>query len=154
LWAGQPAPPEPSPLQEMTAAERLVADYRGTGLTVGPHPMALRRRQLEGLGVTPAAGLAAVPDGRRVRIAGSVIVRQRPGTAKGVVFVSLEDETGIANAIVRPALFERDRAIIVHEPFLVIEGILQHQDGVTAVRAMAARPLPASGARVPSHDFH
>jgi error-prone DNA polymerase len=160
-WAGR-APradsagsrPEPSPLREMTEAERLVADYRGTGLTVGPHPMALRRRQLDWLGVTPAAGLTRVADGRRVRIAGAVIVRQRPGTAKGFVFLSLEDETGIANAIVRPALFERERATLVHEPFLVVDGILQHQDGVTAVRATAVRPLPGRAAPVPSHDFH
>ena len=165
LWAGQwagRAPraggagsrPEPSPLREMTEAERLVADYHGTGLTVGPHPMALRRRQLDWLGVTPAAALSRVADGRRVRVAGAVIVRQRPGTAKGFVFLSLEDETGIANAIVRPALFERERATLVHEPFLVVDGVLQHQDGVTAVRATAVRPLPGLAAPVPSHDFH
>ncbi|MBI3456616.1 MAG: error-prone DNA polymerase [Candidatus Rokubacteria bacterium] len=159
LWAGRPiAPeargPEPSPLREMTVEERLVADYRGTGLTVGPQPMALRRRELERLGVTAAAGLVRLADGQRVRVAGSVIVRQRPGTAKGFVFLSIEDETGIANAIVRPALFERDRAAIVHEPFLLVEGVLQHQDGVTAVRATCVRPLPPMPARVPSHDFH
>jgi error-prone DNA polymerase len=154
--SGAPAAagPERSPLREMTVTERLVADYRGLGLTVGPHPMALRRAELDQLGVIPATGLAAVPDGHRVRIAGAVIVRQRPGTAKGFVFLSLEDETGIANAIVRPALFEHARAILVHAPFLVVEGVLQHQDGVTAVRATAVRPLPPLGARVPSHDFH
>jgi error-prone DNA polymerase len=154
LWQGVPAPREASPLPEMTEGERLVADYRGTGVTVGRHPMALRRRQLAWLGVTPAAGLARLADGCRVRIAGAVIVRQRPGTAKGFVFLSLEDETGIANAIVRPALFERFRGTIVHEPFLVVEGVLQHQDGVTAVRATVVRPFPALPARVPSHDFH
>jgi error-prone DNA polymerase len=160
LWTGErpgavgPEPPRPSPLPEMTEAERLVADYRGTGLTVGRHPMALRRRQLDWLGVTPAAGLGRLADGRRVRIAGAVIVRQRPGTAKGLVFLSLEDETGIANAIVRPALFERARPTIVHEPFLVVDGTLQHQDGVTAVRATAVRPFPGLAAPVPSHDFH
>ncbi len=154
LWMGRAPERERSPLREMTVVERLVADYRGTDLTVGPHPMALRRRQLEWLGVTPAAGLSALAHGRRVRVAGSVIVRQRPGTAKGFVFLSLEDETGIANAIVRPWLFERDRAAIVHEPFVVVDGILQREDGVTAVRATAVRSLPPLSARVPSRDFH
>ncbi len=153
LYAGQPPAPEPSPLREMSVPERLVADYRGTGVTVGPHPMALRRAEWTRLGVTPAAGLAALGSGRRVRVAGAVVVRQRPGTAKGFVFLSLEDETGIANAIVAPGLFERARATLVHEPFLLVEGVLQHEDGVTAVRATAVRPL-AARAPVPSHDFH
>jgi error-prone DNA polymerase len=153
LFAGHAPAAEPSPLREMTVAERLVADYRGTGVTVGPHPMALRRADWARLGVTPAAGLAALAGGRRVRVAGAVVVRQRPGTAKGFVFLSLEDETGIANAIVRPALFERARATLVHEPYLLVDGVLQHQDGVTAVQATAVRPLRA-GAAVPSHDFH
>ena len=109
--------------------------------------MALRRADWARLGVTPAAGLAALAGGRRVRVAGAVVVRQRPGTAKGFVFLSLEDETGIANAIVRPALFERARATLVHEPFLLVDGILQHEDGVTAVRATAVRPLAGRGRR-------
>jgi error-prone DNA polymerase len=115
--------------------------------------MALRRADWARLGVTPAAGLAALASGRRVRVAGAVVVRQRPGTAKGFVFLSLEDETGIANAIVEPGLFERARATLVQEPFLLVDGVLQHEDGVTAVRATAVRPLAASAA-VPSHDFH
>ncbi len=153
LWSGQASLQEPSPLREMTAEERLVADYRGTELTVGPHPMAFRRADLARRGVTPAAGLRALPDGEPVRVAGQVIVRQRPGTAKGFVFLSLEDETGVANAIVRPPLFDRERAVIVHEPFLLVEGTLQHQDGVVSIRARRVCPLPPLGARVPSHDF-
>jgi error-prone DNA polymerase len=153
LWSGRAAEPAPSPLREMTLDECLVADYRGMALTVGPHPLALRRAELDRLGVTPATGLAALPDGRRVRVAGQVIVRQRPGTAKGFVFLSLEDETGVANVIVRPALFARERADIVHEPFLLVEGTLQHQDGVISVRATRVRPLAPLPARVPSHDF-
>jgi error-prone DNA polymerase len=153
LFAGHAPAPEPSPLREMTVAERLVADYRGTGVTVGPHPMALRRADWARLGVTPAAGLAALASGRPVRVAGAVVVRQRPGTAKGFVFLSLEDETGIANAIVEPGLFERARATLVQEPFLLVDGVLQHEDGVTAVRATTVRPLAAAAA-VPSHDFH
>ena len=154
LWSGQPGAPEPSPLREMTTEEELVADYRGLALTVGPHPLAFRRAALARQGVTPAAGLAALADGQRVRVAGQVIVRQRPGTAKGFVFLSLEDETGVANAIVRPPLFERQRAVIVHEPFLLVEGLLQHQDGVMSIRAQRVRPLVPLDARVPSHDFH
>ena len=115
--------------------------------------MALRRADWARLGVTPAAGLAARASGGRVRVAGAVVVRQRPGTAKGFVFLSLEDETGIANAIVEPGLFARARATIVPEPFLLVDGVLQHEDGVTAVRATAIRPLAARAA-VPSHDFH
>jgi error-prone DNA polymerase len=153
LFAGHAPAPERSPLREMTVAERLVADYRGTGVTVGPHPMALRRPDCARLGVTPAAGLATRATGERVRVAGAVVVRQRPGTAKGFVFLSLEDETGIANAIVAPGLFERARATLVHEPFLLVEGVLQHEDGVIAVRATTVRAL-AVAAAVPSHDFH
>ena len=91
----------------MNTEERLWADYRGTGLTIGKHPMAYRRAEMDALGVTRAIDLARVPDGRMVRIAGSVIVRQRPGTAKGFVFLSMEDETGVMNAIVTPATFDR-----------------------------------------------
>ncbi len=154
LWLGRPGPSEPSPLREMTDEETVVADYRGTSLTVGPHPMVFRRNDLAQVGVTAAAGLARLPDGRRVRVAGAVIVRQRPGTAKGFVFLSLEDETGIANVIIRPPLFARARATIVHEAFVLVDGILQHQDGVISVRATAVSPLPPLGAAIPSHDFH
>ena len=143
----------PSPLKEMTVLERLVADYAGTGVTVGPHPMVLRRRELAARGVTRAIDLARGEDGARVRVAGSVIVRQRPGTAKGFVFLSLEDETGIANVIVTPGLFARHRLSLVTEPFLLIEGILQTQDGVVSVRAARVEPLPRLSHVVPSHDF-
>ena len=89
-----------SPLARMTVEERLRSDFHGTGVTIGRHPMAYRRTEMQALGVTPAAHLARVPHGRLVRIAGSVIVRQRPGTAKGFVFLSMEDETGVMNAII------------------------------------------------------
>jgi error-prone DNA polymerase len=146
--------PDPSTLAPMTPAERLTADYRGTGLTVGPHPMRLCRAALVGEGVLPAHDLAAIPDGRWVRTAGMVIVRQRPGTAKGFFFVSLEDETGIANLIFTPRLFERDRVVLVTEPFLWVEGVLQNQDGVVAIKARRVKPLAVSQEVVPSHDFH
>jgi error-prone DNA polymerase len=86
-------------------------------------------------------------------VAGSVIVRQRPGTAKGFVFLSLEDETGIANVIVTPGLFARFRRTLVTEPFLLVEGITQQQDNVISIRATHVRPLPRDAANVPSHDF-
>jgi error-prone DNA polymerase len=154
-----PAPsstPAPDcPLPPMTAGERLMADYEGTGLTIGPHPMALRRAGLALAGVRRAADLAGVRHGRRVRVAGMVITRQRPGTAKGFVFLTLEDETGIANIIIRPQLFERDRLTVVEQPFLIVDGVLQQQDGVVSVRA--ERLLPLAGMPpldVESHDFH
>lgn len=142
-----------SPLEPMTPAERLVADYAGTGLTIGPHPMTFRRGELALGGVMRACDLPRARPGRRVRVAGAVITRQRPGTAKGFTFLALEDETGIANVIVRPALFDAARRVIVDEPFLLVEGILQQQEGVTAVRAERLLPLPAAGPAVETHDF-
>ena len=145
-----------SPLPEMSAGERLVADYAGTGVTVGPHPMAFRRHVLATKGVLRAIDLPQVRHGRRVRTAGMVITRQRPGTAKGFVFLTLEDETGIANVIVRPDVYARDRAIVVESPFLLVEGILQVQDGVTAIKAERMERLEGllSSMAVDSHDFH
>ena len=143
-----------SPLRRMTDEERLVADFRGTGLTVGPHPMAYRRLELTKRGIRTAVELANIPDGTRVRVAGAVIARQRPGTAKGFVFLSLEDETGIANAIITPQLFGQDHTVVVHHQFLLIEGILQNQDNVVSVKAQRVSPLPITRAETPSHDFH
>jgi error-prone DNA polymerase len=145
---------ETSPLAPMQAPERLFADYRCTGLTIGMHPMRLHREQMDRLGVIRAADLAHIPDGVLVRIAGSVICRQRPGTAKGFVFVTLEDETGIANAIVMPNLFDAQKLTIVEEPFLLIEGILQSQRGSVSVRASRAEPIRIDAAAAVSHDFH
>jgi error-prone DNA polymerase len=144
---------EPSPLAPMTTEERLWADYRGTGMTIGRHPMAYRRAAMQALGVTRAIDLAAVPDGRVVRIAGSVIVRQRPGTASGFVFLSMEDETGIMNAIITPATFDYYKFEVLGEPFLLIEGVLQNLDGVISVKAGHIEGMRA-GASAESHDFH
>jgi error-prone DNA polymerase len=143
-----------SPLLPMTSEERLVADFRGTGMTVGPHPMAYHRRELQKEGIHSAIELHRLPDGTPVRIAGSVIARQRPGTAKGFVFLSLEDETGIANAIITPQLFERSHIVVVHQQFLVIEGKLQNQENVVSVKAESVRPLNITQAETSSHDFH
>ncbi len=143
-----------TPLRPMTEAERLVADYAGTGLSIGRHPMALRRDELAMRGVLRASDLHAARQGRRVRVAGMVITRQRPGTAKGFVFLTLEDETGIANIIVRPDLFARDRLVIVEEPFLLVDGVLQNQDGVISVRAEEVQGLPGAGVDFDAHDFY
>ena len=146
-----------SPLAMMTTDERLQSDFHGTGVTIGRHPMAYRRDAMHALGVLPAAELPRVPDGRPVRVAGAVIVRQRPGTAKGFVFLSMEDETGIINVIVKPDLFDRHRLLLVGEPFLLIDGVLQNLDNTISVKAGRIRPLPAAlegNAAAPSHDFH
>ncbi len=143
----------PSPLRAMDTEERLWADYRGTGLTIGRHPMAHRRAAMDALGVRCARDLAFVPNGRRVRIAGSVIVRQRPGTAKGFVFLSMEDETGIMNAIITPDTFDRYKFAVLGERFLLIEGVLQNLDGVISVKAARVEALP-TGAAAESHNFH
>ena len=143
-----------TPLRPMTEAERLVADYEGTGLSIGRHPMALRRDELAMRGVLRASDLRSARHGRRVRVAGMVITRQRPGTAKGFVFLTLEDETGIANIIVRPDLFARDRLAIIEEPFLIVDGVLQYQDGVTSVRAEDVTGLPGAGVNFEAHDFY
>ncbi len=144
---------DPSPLAPMTDDERLFADYHGTGLTVGQHPMAFRRAEMHKRKVTPAARLRRVRNGALVRIAGAVIVRQRPGTANGFVFLSIEDETGISNAIVTPDVFEQNRMVLVHAPFLYIEGTLQNIDDVVSVKASRIEALPAWAPSV-SHDFH
>src|SRR5437667_457674 len=142
-----------SPLAEMTEGERLVADYAGTGVTLGRHPMAMRRAELRRRGVLSAQELALAENETRVRVAGSVIVRQRPGTAKGFVFLSLEDETGIANVIVTPQRFARHRMALVTEPFLLVEGIVQQQGDVVSVRATRVEGLSPLTHNVPSHDF-
>ena len=133
--------------------DRLRADYAGTGLTIGPHPMALRRGDMALRGVMRAADLPQARDGRRVRVAGMVITRQRPGTAKGFVFLTLEDETGISNIIVRPDLFDRERTVVVRQPFLLVEGVLQHQDGVRSIKAERLYGING-GASVEAHDFY
>jgi len=148
------ARPHPMPLQQMTTGERLAADYAGTGLTTGPHPMAYHREALRQEGILPAEELTQRGSNQRVRIAGCVIAHQRSGTAKGFVFLSLEDETGIANVILAPDVFERDRMIVTRCRFLLIEGLLQNQDGVIHVKAQTVAPLDIPSADIRSHDFH
>ena len=143
-----------SPLMPMNDSERLMADFNGTGMTVGPHPMVYCRKEMDKLGVRRAYELARLVNGMPVRVAGAVICRQRPGTAKGFVFLSMEDETGVANVIITPQLFEHYRVMIVGHPFLIVEGKLQHQDNVISVKAESIYPLSMTQGAAESHDFH
>lgn len=143
-----------TPLQQMTTEERLMADYAGTGLTVGKHPMAYRREELRRNDILSADELKDQPHGRFVRAAGCVIARQRPGTAHGFIFISMEDETGIANVIVTPDLYERDRMVVTQSKFILAEGPLQNQDGVIHVKATYLQMLSDLALEVRSHDFH
>jgi error-prone DNA polymerase len=147
--------PETSPLAPMNVFERTHADYHGTSLTIGCHPMSLYRAALNERRIVRAADLKQIPDGRWVRVAGCVICRQRPGTAKGFLFLSLEDETGVANAIVAPDLYETYRLPLTREPHLYLEGVLQNQQGAISVRARHVEPLVLESIKeVPrSHDF-
>jgi error-prone DNA polymerase len=147
-------PDSSSPLRPMNPEERLVADFRGTGLTVGPHPMAYHRAHMNAIGVRKASDLAGIPDGKYLRIGGCVIARQRPGTAKGFVFLSLEDESGVANAIIMPDLFQKNRLLLSSEQFLMVEGVLQNQDNVISVKARKVMPLSITQAETSSHDFY
>ena len=142
------------PLAPMTPFERLDADYRGASLTTGPHPMHYLRKPLDALGVLPAAKLEPHPNGQWVKVAGAVITRQRPGTAKGFVFLTLEDETGVSNVVVTPDKFQDNRVLVTSEPFLLVEGVLQKQDGVIHVRAKHMKRLGDISLEIASHDFH
>ncbi|MGH7338887.1 MAG: OB-fold nucleic acid binding domain-containing protein, partial [Candidatus Rokuibacteriota bacterium] len=154
-----------SPLYEMSPFEETLADYRGTGITTGPHLLAHLRHSLRRRGILSAAELRAVPNGRFVRAAGAVIVRQRPGTAKGFLFLTLEDETGTANAVVYPDLYQRHRAVLQHSGVLLVEGPVQNEEGVIHVRgqrfasldreieALAGETRALEGV-LPSRDFH
>jgi error-prone DNA polymerase len=143
---------DPSPLSEMSAIEETRADYVATEMTAGPHMLAHLREGLRRRGVASALELLQREDGERVTAAGAVIVRQRPGTAKGFVFLTLEDETGMLQAIVRPDLFKAQRAVVVGSGALVVEGKLQRQDGSMSVRAERFWTIPEFE-RLPSHDF-
>ena len=145
---------EAMPLQQMSTDERVAADYAGTGLTIGKHPMEYRRHELRMQRVLAAEELRSCKDGEFVRTAGCVIARQRPGTAKGFIFLSIEDETGIANVIVTPDLYERHRLVVTRSKFILVEGSLQNQDGVIHVKASRLSSLFDQMLEVRSHDFH
>ena len=151
--AGETPALRPSPLPEMSRLEETLADYQSMELTTGRHLLEHYRPQLAKDGVLSAAQLCKVPNGSRVATAGAVIVRQRPGTAKGFVFLTLEDETGLSQAIISPALFAEQRTTILTNSGLVVEGIVQNQEGQPSLRAEKFWPLPGMH-DVQSHDFH
>jgi error-prone DNA polymerase len=139
----------------MSEREEMIAELRGTNVTTGPHPVAYLRPSLDRQGISSAAALAGSPDGTRVRVGGVVVVRQRPGTAKGFVFVTIEDETGFANAIVTPDLFAAWRPVILRNAALVIEGKVQNRDGVILIKADRFAALPGRPVDDDmSRDFH
>jgi error-prone DNA polymerase len=138
----------------MTPIEETRADYATTGVTTGPHLMAHLRARLKERGVLSAAELARARNGSTVQVAGVVIVRQRPGTAKGFFFITIEDETGIANAIVTPDLFHRHRPLLHRASILLVEGVMQKQDGVVSIRGQRFAELHVDASLPKSHDFH
>jgi len=138
----------------MTAIEETLADYSATSITTGPHVMAHLRQSLKSRGILSAADLADAPNGSWTKVAGVVIVRQRPGTAKGLLFLTLEDETGIANAMVTPQIFQANRGLLHRAQILMVEGPLQKQDGVIHVLGRRFTELKLEAAMPKSHDFH
>ncbi len=154
LLEGISEPDTPSPLLRMTTEERLMADYNGTGLSIDHHPMFYRRRELQAMGAKSARELADMRDGENVLVAGLVITRQRPGTAKGFIFLSLEDETGISNAIITPDFYAENTMAVLHERFVMIEGKLQNKEKVIHVKAEKIMPLAAVAIEAPVRNFH
>ncbi len=145
-----------APVPPLTTVELTEADYRVTGLSPAGHPMRHLRAAIAAMGAIPAAELTHRRDGEWVSVAGLVICRQRPATAKGFCFVTLEDETGLANAVITPKLFEANKRLVRRSPLLVVSGVLQKEQGVLNIRARRfAAPRPRAGAAfVTSHDFH
>ncbi len=146
--------PEVGPLAPMTPMERLDADYRGSGMTTGPHPMHYLREAVSAYGAVVARDLEKYPNGMRICVAGAVITRQRPGTAKGFCFITLEDETGVSNLILTPQVFQDNRAAVMNESFLVAEGFLQKFDGTISIKTDWLQPVREMSLRGISHDFH
>src|ERR1044071_7896248 len=143
-----------SPLKPMEIEERLVSDYHGTGLTTGPHPMFYRRAEMDRLNIKSAAELRKTRHGKKATVAGAVITRQRPGTAKGLIFLTLEDETGNANVIVMPQVYEEYRQAVLEPKFIRVSGTVQNQDGIVHLKAEHVEALLVSAAQMASHDFH
>jgi error-prone DNA polymerase len=138
----------------MSIGEEVAADFHFTGVSTGPHPLSFLRKKLNAQRIIPANQLAGVPDGRRARVAGLVIVRQRPLTAKGLVFFTLEDETGFANALVTAADFEHHRRLLVSAQALILAGTVQNHEGVVSLRADQFSPLQSPEIRAEiSRDF-
>jgi error-prone DNA polymerase len=142
------------PLGRMSVKTRLIVDYAGTGLTIDKHPMHHHREELRNRKFLSSDQLPMRMDGEYVRVAGCVIARQRPGTAKGYIFISMEDENGIINVIVNPELYKTTRLVVTRSKFLLVEGKLQNQDGVIHVKAATVHPMQGEMLDLRSHDFH
>lgn len=144
----------PAPLERMTPGQRVTADFHHSSLTIGKHPMSFYRERMRNMGILDAATAKAQRNGFVLQVAGCVITRQRPGTAHGFVFMSLEDETGIVNIIVDPPLFDRCRHECTVAPYIAVKGVLQSIDGVISVKAAEIETLTfQDAAAVRSHDF-
>ena len=154
LFAGIDPPASQSRLPAMTPMEDTRADYATTGLTAGPHVMAHLRPRLKARGILSAAELVEAKNGSMIKVAGLVIVRQRPGTAKGFFFITLEDETGVSNIIVMPELFQRNRPLLHRAPILLVEGVIQKQDGVIGIRGRRFAEIKLDAPLPSAHDFH
>ena len=156
LFAGLPAPEAAVELAAPTLADNLVADYRQLGHSLRPHPLTLLREHLAARRFLSAGELAQRGDRALVRVAGIVTGRQRPGTATGIVFVTLEDETGWTNVVVKPALVEKQRRELLAAPLLGVYGQLQCADGVVHLVAQRLVDLSAWLGRLEtrSRDFH
>jgi error-prone DNA polymerase len=150
LFFGVPMDEVKVELPPLGVAEMVTADFETVGLSLEKHPLALLRPRLEGLGALTAQGLTRARAGSRVGVGGMVICRQRPPTAKGVTFLSLEDETGIANLVVSPELFERYRREVVSSIFLYAEGVLERAGKVVNLKVKALWPLYADGQKAPA----
>ena len=146
--------PDGSPLFPMTPEQRIYSDFVRSGLSIGNHPMSFCREDLRVAGILSAAVAKSQRNGEKVRVAGAVITRQRPGTAKGFVFLSLEDETGIVNVIVSPDLFDRQKEACVTAPYVCIKGTVQNTWNVVSVKAADIQALPYGAKEMPSHNFH
>jgi error-prone DNA polymerase len=156
LLAGLDEDQPPAPLPQLSPYEEVLADYRQAGLTLRAHPMSFFRAQLDALGCVPSRQLATLQAGRIVRVAGVVLVRQRPATARGLIFMTLEDETGVANLIVKPAVWQRYHRIAGGASAFIAQGRLQREGQIIHVLLESARELPqlAAGLKSASRDFH
>jgi error-prone DNA polymerase len=143
LLAGLGLAEDPVDLPRMTLPAHVAEDYRTTGLSLKAHPCRFFRPLLEALGAVPTEALKWMPEGRRVTVGGLVLIRQRPGTAKGVVFATLEDETGVANAVVWPDVFTANRRTVMSASFLVVSGRLQRASDV--IHVVAERFIDLTG---------
>jgi error-prone DNA polymerase len=146
----------PSALPRMTPFEEVLADYGTAGLTLRQHPVSFLRPMLDELKVTQAGKLPSIDNGKRLKVGGIVLLRQRPSTAKGITFVTLEDETGMVNLIVRPEIWERDRKVARHAVAMIAHGALQREAGVIHVLVSRLEDLSTQLGELSarSRDFH